>query len=107
MYKKGLVYKKSSFVNWCNPCNTVLANEQVEDGCCWRCGTEVEQKQLDRFYKITDYADELLDYTHRLDGWPEKVLIQQRNWIGKSFGGSRSAPALMPSSTVITMRPGS
>ncbi len=87
MYKKGLVYKKSSFVNWCTPCNTVLANEQVEDGCCWRCGTEVEQKQLDQwFYKITDYADELLDYTHRLDGWPEKVLIQQRNWIGKSFG---------------------
>ncbi|MBN2694195.1 leucine--tRNA ligase [bacterium] len=87
MYKKGLVYKKSSNVNWCEHCNTVLANEQVEDGSCWRCSNEVEQKELDQwFYKITDYADELLDFTNKLPGWPERVLSQQRNWIGKSFG---------------------
>ncbi len=87
MYKKGLVYKKSSNVNWCQHCNTVLANEQVEDGSCWRCSNEVEQKELDQwFYKITDYADELLEFTNKLPGWPERVLSQQRNWIGKSFG---------------------
>lgn len=87
MYKKGLVYKKASTVNWCDTCNTVLANEQVEENCCWRCGNEVRQKELEQwFYKITDYADELLDCTHNLPGWPERVLAQQRNWIGKSFG---------------------
>lgn len=87
MYRKGLAYKKSSFVNWCPKCETVLANEQVEDGCCWRCDNEVKQKELEQwFFRITDYAEELLDWTNRLPGWPERVLTMQRNWIGKSFG---------------------
>lgn len=87
MYEKGLVYKKSSFVNWCPDCETVLANEQVEDGCCWRCDSEVAQKELDQwFFRITRYAEELLEDTWNLPGWPERVLVMQRNWIGKSFG---------------------
>ncbi len=87
MYAKGLAYKKTSFVNWCPKCETVLANEQVEDGSCWRCDSEVAQKELDQwFFRITDYAEELLDWTNRLPGWPERVLVMQRNWIGKSFG---------------------
>jgi leucyl-tRNA synthetase len=87
MYKKGLAYKKNSFVNWCPKCETVLANEQVEEGCCWRCDSEVALKELDQwFFRITDYADELLDHTYKLPGWPERVLVMQRNWIGKSFG---------------------
>jgi leucyl-tRNA synthetase len=87
MFKKGLSYKKTSFVNWCPKCETVLANEQVEDGCCWRCDSEVEQKELDQwFFRITEYAEELLDYTEKLPGWPERVLTMQRNWIGKSYG---------------------
>jgi leucyl-tRNA synthetase len=87
MFSRGLAYKKTSFVNWCPKCETVLANEQVEDGGCWRCDSEVRQKELDQwFFRITDYADELLEWTHKLPGWPERVLIMQRNWIGKSFG---------------------
>jgi leucyl-tRNA synthetase len=87
MFERGLAYKKSSFVNWCPSCETVLANEQVEDGCCWRCDSDVTQKELDQwFFRITDYADELLDFTDKLPGWPERVLVMQRNWIGKSFG---------------------
>jgi leucyl-tRNA synthetase len=87
MYEKGLAYKKTSQVNWCNACETVLANEQVEDGCCWRCSNQVVQKELDQwFFRITQYADELLDETEKLSGWPEKVLAMQRNWIGKSYG---------------------
>jgi len=87
MYKKGLAYKKQSFVNWCPSCETVLANEQVEDGGCWRCDNEVVQKELEQwFFKITDYAEELLDFTNKLPGWPERVLTMQRNWIGKSIG---------------------
>ena len=87
MYRKGLAYKKSSFVNWCPKCETVLANEQVDDGCCWRCDNEVKQKELEQwFFRITDYAEELLDWTNRLPGWPERVLTMQRNWIGKSYG---------------------
>jgi len=87
MFAKGLAYKKTSFVNWCPKCETVLANEQVEDGCCWRCDSEVTQKELDQwFFRITDYAEELLENTHKLPGWPERVLVMQRNWIGKSFG---------------------
>jgi leucyl-tRNA synthetase len=87
MFERGLAYKKSSFVNWCPDCQTVLANEQVENGCCWRCDNEVEQKELEQwFFKITDYAEELLDWTFRLPGWPEPVLIMQRNWIGRSTG---------------------
>ncbi|NCO52140.1 MAG: leucine--tRNA ligase [Deltaproteobacteria bacterium] len=87
MLEKGLAYKKTSQVNWCHDCQTVLANEQVEDGCCWRCGHAVKQKELDQwFFRITAYADELLAETENLKGWPENVLAMQRNWIGKSFG---------------------
>ena len=87
MYDKGLAYKRNAGVNWCPKCETVLANEQVEDNCCWRCDSEVVLKDLDQwFFRITDYADELLDWTYRLPGWPERVLTMQRNWIGKSFG---------------------
>ena len=87
MYEKGLVYKKSSFVNWCPACETVLANEQVEDGACWRCDSEVVQKELEQwFFRITQYAEELLEQTYHLPGWPERVLVMQRNCIGKSFG---------------------
>ena len=89
MYKKGLVYKKKSYVNWCPDCNTVLANEQVEDGKCWRHSkTDVIQKELSQWYfKITDYAEELLTGHEELRGhWPEQVLTMQKNWIGKSTG---------------------
>ena len=87
MFEKGLAYKKSSSVNWCPDCQTVLANEQVEEGRCWRCDNEVEQKELEQwFFKITDYAEELLEDTYNLPGWPEPVLIMQRNWIGRSTG---------------------
>ncbi len=86
MYEKGLVYKKTSFVNWCDSCQTVLANEQVEDGKCWRCENPVRQKELEQwFFKITDYAEELLDFSKVID-WPERVKTMQTNWIGKSFG---------------------
>ncbi|PLX88311.1 MAG: leucine--tRNA ligase [Desulfuromonas sp.] len=87
MLEKGLAYKKSSSVNWCPDCQTVLANEQVEEGSCWRCNNLVETKELEQwFFKITEYADELLDFTDQLPGWPERVLAMQRNWIGKSYG---------------------
>jgi len=88
MIEKGLAYKAKSWVNWCPRCNTVLANEQVESGYCWRHpDTLVEQKMLSQwFFKITAYAEELLDFTYKLPGWPEKVLVMQRNWIGKSVG---------------------
>ena len=86
MYENGLVYKKSSFVNWCDECQTVLANEQVEGGTCWRCESTVRQKELEQwFFRITKYADELLDFSGLTD-WPERVKIMQTNWIGKSFG---------------------
>ncbi|RII27619.1 MAG: leucine--tRNA ligase [Geobacter sp.] len=87
MFERGLAYKKTSFVNWCPKCETVLANEQVEDGGCWRCDSTVQQKELEQwFFRITDYAEELLEYTDKLPGWPERVLVMQRNWIGKSYG---------------------
>ncbi len=88
MLEKGLVYKARSYVNWCDRCDTVLANEQVENGYCWRHpDTLVRQKELSQWYfKITDYAEELLEWTDKLTGWPEKVLVMQRNWIGKSRG---------------------
>ncbi len=87
MLEKGLVYRKKSIVNYCAPCATVLANEQVEDGCCWRCSQPVTQREQDGwFFKITQYADELLEWCDRLDGWPERVLTMQRNWIGRSEG---------------------
>ena len=87
LYEKGLVYKKTSSVNWCPNDQTVLANEQVEDGCCWRCDTPVEQKEIPQwFIKITAYAQELLDDLDTLEGWPEMVKTMQRNWIGRSEG---------------------
>jgi len=88
MYEKGLVYRKKSKVNWCPQCATVLANEQVVDGCCWRHeDTIVEQRDLEQwFFRITAYADELLAGLDKLDGWPEKVRTMQRNWIGRSEG---------------------
>jgi len=87
MYEKGLAYKKRSSVNFCTKCDTVLANEQVEGGLCWRCGTEVTEKVLDQwFFKITAYIEELLEYCDKLPGWPERVMTMQKNWIGKSYG---------------------
>lgn len=87
-YKLGLVYRKHAPVNWCDECQTVLANEQVVDeGVCWRCGTPVVKRELDQwFIRITDYAQELLDCLSDLDGWPERVVAMQRNWIGRSEG---------------------
>lgn len=87
-YKKGLAYRKNSNVNWCPSCQTVLANEQVEQGACERCDTQVTKKALTQWYfKVTDYADRLLDDLDGLEGkWPQKVLTMQRNWIGRSFG---------------------
>ena len=87
MFEKGLAYRRRSTVNWCPSCNTVLANEQVVDGACWRCGTPVTQKDLEQwFFKITHYADDLLHAAEGLSKWPEKVLTMQRNWIGRSEG---------------------
>jgi len=86
LYEKGLVYRKKSYQNWCEECQTVLANEQVEDGHCWRCNSAVEQKDLEQWYfRITKYADELLDFSKVID-WPERVMTMQKNWIGKSAG---------------------
>ena len=87
LYEKGLVYKKTSAVNWCPVDETVLANEQVIDGCCWRCDTQVVKKEIPQwFIKITEYADQLLEDLDQLDGWPEQVKTMQRNWIGRSEG---------------------
>ncbi len=87
MYDRGLAYKKFSAVNWCPSCQTVLANEQVVDGGCWRCDTPVTSRELSQwFFKITAYAEELLAWCDRLTGWPERVLTMQRNWIGRSDG---------------------
>lgn len=87
LFEKGLVYKKTAAVNWCPHDQTVLANEQVIDGCCWRCDTAVERKEIPQYFmKITDYADELLADLDKLDGWPEQVKTMQRNWIGRSEG---------------------
>lgn len=87
MYEKGIVYQKVTTVNWCESCQTVLANEQVIEGCCWRCDEAVEPRKMNGwFFKITDYAEELLSDLDKLPGWPEKVLTMQRNWIGKSTG---------------------
>ncbi len=87
MLEKGLAYRKSSYVNWCPSCQTVLANEQVIDSKCWRCDSIVVQKELFQwFLRITRYAEELLASCDELSGWPEKVVLMQKNWIGKSFG---------------------
>ncbi len=87
LYKRGLVYKKVSSANWCPHCNTVLANEQVVDGCCWRCDSKVEIREIPQWYlRITKYAEELLNDIDKLEGWPERVRTMQRNWIGRSEG---------------------
>jgi len=93
LLEKGLVYKKTAPVNWCPNDMTVLANEQVIDGCCWRCDTQVERKEIAQwFLKITAYADELLASLETLDGWPEQVKTMQANWIGRSEGVEMSFP---------------
>ena len=93
MFERGLAYRRRSSVNWCPSCNTVLANEQVVDGGCWRCGTPVEVRELEQwFFRITAYADELLDQTVTLTHWPDKVLTMQRNWIGRSEGARVKFP---------------
>lgn len=107
-YKRGLAVKKESAVNWCDTCNTVLANEQVIDGKCWRCDHEVVKKDLSQwFFKITDYADELLKDLDLLPGWPERVKTMQHNWIGRSEGleFSFEIPALNDTIAVYTTRP--
>jgi len=93
MLERGLAYRRKSIVNWCEKCQTVLANEQVEDGKCWRCESTVLERDLEQwFLRITAYADELLAGTERLAGWPEKVLVMQRNWIGRSSGAELRFP---------------
>ena len=107
-YKKGLAYKKAASVNWCDTCGTVLANEQVEDGKCWRCKSEVHKKNLAQwFFKITDYADELLADRAKLPGWPERVKTMQENWIGRSEGLEfrLPVPSLDTEIPVYTTRP--
>jgi leucyl-tRNA synthetase len=93
MYERGLAYRRKSTVNWCESCQTVLANEQVVDGGCWRCGTIVTTRELEQwFFRITAYADELLEGLAGLDAWPDKVLTMQRNWIGRSEGARLRFP---------------
>ena len=107
-YKRGLAYKKEAAVNWCDKCGTVLANEQVIDGKCWRCDSEVHKKNLAQwFFKITAYADELLKDLDKLTGWPNRVKIMQENWIGRSEGleFSMDVPALNEKISVYTTRP--
>jgi leucyl-tRNA synthetase len=104
MFERGLAYRRRSTVNWCPSCQTVLANEQVVDGGCWRCGTPVTQKDLEQwFFRITAYAEDLLDSIDGLGSWPEKVLTMQRNWIGRSEGARVKfpAPAGAPADTAL------
>ncbi len=108
LYDNGLAYKKSAAVNWCPSCQTVLANEQVVEGACERCETKVDKKKLEQwFFKITDYAQRLLDDLEQLEGWPDKVKIMQRNWIGRSEGCQFSMPIEGSDEmlTVFTTRP--
>ena len=108
MLERGLAYRRKSLVNWCGCCHTVLANEQVEDGRCWRCESAVEERELEQwFLRITAYAEELLVGCDALVGWPEKVLTMQRNWIGKSVGTELVFPldAREGAITVFTTRP--
>jgi leucyl-tRNA synthetase len=101
MFERGLAYRRRSTVNWCPVDKTVLANEQVVDGACWRCGTAVEQRDLEQwFLKITHYADELLHSLDSLTKWPEKVLTMQRNWIGRSEGARVRFPLARPAAGV-------
>ena len=95
MLERGLAYRKRSTVNWCPGCQTVLANEQVEAGRCWRCDSVVEKRDIDGWYfKITAYADELLAWCDRLTGWPERVMVMQKNWIGRSEGAEFALPVV-------------
>ena len=106
-YRRGLAYKKKAAVNWCDDCHTVLANEQVIDGQCWRCDSEVVKKELEQwFLKITHYADRLLQDLKELKGWPERVKIMQENWIGRSEGAEFSfhVPSIDASIPVYTTR---
>lgn len=104
LYKKGLAYQKQSPVNWCPSCNTVIANEQVVDGKCERCDSEIVRKNMTQwFFKITNYAEELIDGLGKID-WPEKTLTMQRNWIGKSEGGEVTFPIGDDNITVFTTR---
>ncbi|MDO8634267.1 MAG: leucine--tRNA ligase [archaeon] len=106
--KKGLAYKKKASVNWCPSCQTVLANEQVENGHCWRCDSVVTQKELEQwFFRITAYAQELLDGIDTLSGWPERVRLMQKNWIGKSIGVAINFPIDNSNETItaFTTRP--
>lgn len=108
LYKRGLAYRKEAKVNWCEKCNTVLANEQVIEGKCWRCDTPVVKKDLKQwFFKITDYADRLLEDLKLLSGWPERVKTMQKNWIGRSEGleFSFDIPSLQEKVAVYTTRP--
>ena len=106
MYERDLAYRRRSNVNWCPSCQTVLANEQVVDGGCWRCGTTVLERELDQwFFRITQYAEQLLDGIEGLDGWPEKVLTMQRNWIGRSEGARLQFP-VVPGDTAGADEPG-
>jgi leucyl-tRNA synthetase len=107
-YERGLAYRKEASVNWCPSCNTVLANEQVEDGKCWRCGSEVIKKELVQwFLRITDYAERLLEGLDTLPKWPDKIRTMQRNWIGKSKGANVtfSIPSVGEEVSVFTTRP--
>jgi len=95
MFERGVAYRRRSNVNWCPSCLTVLANEQVEEGVCWRCGSTVVARELEQwFFKITAYADELLEGLETLSAWPEKVVVMQRNWIGRSEGARLAFPVL-------------
>lgn len=108
MYEKGLVYQKTTTVNWCDSCQTVLANEQVIDGVCWRCDQPVKARKMNGwFFKITAYAEELLNDLEKLSGWPEKVVTMQRNWIGKSTGLQCDFPVdgLAEKLSIFTTRP--
>ncbi len=106
LFEKGLAYKKKAEVNWCETDQTVLANEQVVDGCCWRCDNPVERREIDQwFIKITDYAQQLLDDLDGLDQWPEQVKTMQRNWIGRSEGVELDFDFNGEPLTVYTTRP--
>jgi leucyl-tRNA synthetase len=109
MFERGLAYKERSRVNWCPSCQTILANEQVEAGRCWRCDSVVEVKEIEGwFFRITGYADELLAWCDRLPGWPERVMTMQRNWIGRSEGAEFDLPVAGRDDlriTIFTTRP--
>ena len=108
MYERGLIYQKVTTVNWCEHCQTVLANEQVIDGCCWRCDNLIKPRRMSGwFFRITGYAEELLRDLDKLSGWPEKVVTMQRNWIGKSTGMACDFPVAGSDAkiTIFTTRP--